>query len=186
MSAPIPSTSVFAPPMTVMVDPWSVNPLLDDANQSVPALVRAATTTNGEPPTMFDSGDFPPFTGSGIDPRFLASMPWKIRHAAAMDPNATRVLTWVEQYGHDATVEMPTDGQSNYISRFRSWLSGKWTNPNFAGATPEQRAAAEGDVFDALFGEAEAAHTVKIAALNAANPPRPRTAEQFNLGRAGR
>ncbi len=66
-------------------------------------------------------------------------MPWKIRHAAAMDPNATRVLTWVEQYGHDATVEMPTDGPSDYIGRFRGWLSGKWTNPNFAGATPEQK-----------------------------------------------
>jgi hypothetical protein len=189
VSVPIPFRSLFVSSMTVMVDPWSVNPLLDDAQQSVPQLVNAATITNGEPPTMFDSGYLPPFTGRGVDPRFLALMRWKIRHAVAMDPNATRVLTWVEQYGHDTDVDMPTQGQHDYVGRFRGWLAGKWTNPNFAGATPEQKAEAEGDVFDSLFAATDAAHAAKIAAVNAANPVRPRTAEgiaAFNRGRAQR
>lgn len=163
----MPARSVFKPALNVLVDPWAVNPLLDDARQAVPATVAAATVKNGEAPTMFDSGDLPPFTASGVDPRFLANLPWKVRHAAAMETSSLGVLKWVEQYGHDDTVNMPSAGQSEYIGRFRYWLAGKWTNPAFKGADAAAQAAADSDLYDALFAADDAARAAKLAPINA-------------------
>jgi len=167
MTTPLPARSVFVPAVTVLVDPWSVNPLLDDAKQTVAATVAAATVTNGEPPTMFDSGDLPPFIASGVDPRFLANLPWRIRHAAAMETSSLTVLKWVEEFGHDDTVDMPVAGQWQYINRFRDWLAGWWTNPSFKGVDASAQAAADADLYDALFAADEAARAAKLAPINA-------------------
>ncbi|MCU1612779.1 MAG: hypothetical protein JWO98_319 [Frankiales bacterium] len=150
-----PVRSIFAPTVVVNIDQWGVNPLLEDAQQAVPAAVALATQQNGEPPTMFDSGDLPPFTASGVDPRFLALLPWRIRHAAAMAPNAVVVLGWVEQYGHDDTVEMRSPGLDEYVGRFRMWLRGQWTNPNHRGADAAAVETAAGDLYDSMFGDQE-------------------------------
>jgi hypothetical protein len=116
-------------------------------------------------------------------------MPWRIRHAAAMNPDLAEVLGWVELYGHDSTVDIPSQGQSDYIGRMRDWLGGKWTNPDFRGSDPAQQADAENDLFGALFGDIESAHQARLDTLAKTNPPQPRTAEEraaFNLGRATR
>lgn len=168
MTTPLPARSVFKPAFTVLVDPWAVNPLLDDANQSVPATVAAATVTNGQAPTMFDSGDLPPFTASGVDPRFLANLPWKIRHAAAMEASSVTVLKWVEEFGHDDTVDMAVGGQWQYINRFRDWLAGRWTNPSFKGADAATQATADADLYASLFAADEAARAAKVDAVNTA------------------
>jgi hypothetical protein len=167
MSKPIPVRSEFRPELTVQVDQWAVNPLLDDAVQAVPDLVNLALVTGGQPPTMFDSGDTPPFTASGTDPRFLASMPWKIRHAAAMAADRLTVLSWVEQYGHDEAIDMASPGRNEYVARFRGWLAGSWINPDFTQADATQTAAAEADLYNSLVGPHEAAVHANLAAVNA-------------------
>jgi hypothetical protein len=176
---PVPVRSLFSPTMTVQVDPWSVNPLLDDAKQAVPSAVDLATVSNGDPPTCFESGDLPPFTASGVDPANLGLLPWRVRHAAATERDSARVFALLERYRHDDVVMDAADtspGLEQYVGRFRDWLAGKWTNPDFARADPAQVEAAEGDFFDAMFGAADTAQQARIAAVNAANPPLPRTA----------
>lgn len=167
---PLPVRSVFNRNVTVYVDPWSVNGLLDDAVQAIPATVNAAIVSNGDAPTLFESGDLPPFTASGVDPKILASLPWKVRHAAAASPSTATVYKWLEQFVHaEPTVEWPTaPGLDEYVGRFQAWLRGKWTNPSFRGADPAQQAAAEGDLYDALFGADEAARQAKVDAVNTA------------------
>jgi len=175
MSTPLPTRSIFKPNVTVYVDPWSVNALLDDAVQSIPATVNAVIVSNGDAPTMFESGDLPPFTASGIDPQVLASLPWKVRHAAAAEPSTAIVYKWLEQFVHsEPGVEAPTaPGLDEFVSRFQSWLRGQWTNPAFRGADPAQQAAAEGDLYDALFGADEAARKVQLDAVNTVNVATP-------------
>jgi len=179
MTTPVAQASIFSPQQTVYVDPWAVNPLLDDAEQAIPETVAYARAVGGDPPSMWDSGDLPPFTASGVDPQVvLTLLPWKMRHAAAMNASAATVLNWVEEYGHDSGIKMQSPGLGDYIARFRGWLAGKWVNPAFQGADPDTVAATENDLYDSLFGAQEDAINAKLAALNAANPPNPRTAAE--------
>lgn len=185
MSGPVPTRSQFRPTVTVAVDPWSANPLLDDAEQAMPETVAAARASQGEPPTMFDSGDLPPFVASGIDPANLRLLPWQTRHAAAVQPSASVVLGWLEQYGHDdigpdMSNQFGVPGRAEYVGRMRDWLAGKWTNPNFTGPDAEQVTAADNALYDAMFGPQEAALAAKLQAVAAANPPRS------TFGSAGR
>jgi hypothetical protein len=166
MSEAISTTSQFGNQGVVMVDPWSVNPLLEDAQQSVPALVELARKTGGDPPTLFESGDAPPFMASGVDPRYLAVLPWKVRHAAAMESDPGRVLAYVEDYANEPDANVPTPGLAAYISRFGDWLSGRWINPAFAGISATDHAASESDFYDSMFGAQDAAASLKRAAVN--------------------
>ena len=188
-----PQRSIFDPYKTVMVDPWAVNPLLDDASQAIPATVAAAVAGNGDAPTMFESGDLPPFLASGVDPQVLMRLPYQVRHLAASEPSAAQVLALVEKYSnHDDIIGEPASaGLGAYIGRFRDWLAGKWTNPNFHGADAQQVAAADDALFNTVFAAQNAALNERIAAVNAANPPRPRTASDIQawnerIGRAQR
>lgn len=98
MNRVVPVKSAFNPTATVRIDPWSANPLLDDAEQAHPALVDLARKTNGDPPSMFESGDLPPFTASGVDPQHLTRLPFRTRHAAATEPSPAAVLKMVETH----------------------------------------------------------------------------------------
>lgn len=138
---------------------------------------------------MFESGDLPPFTASGVDPQVLMRLPWRFRHAAAMDRDPARVLA--EQHGYDSTAELPCTGLEDYIARFRGWLRGSWTNPSFAGVASAQIAEAQGDFYDALFGDAErstaAAKAAQLAADAQFQAIRSRTGQYADgFGRAGR
>ena len=78
-------------------------------------------------PTLFESGDLPPFTASGVDPRHLLDLPWTLRHTAAAAPAAGTVLDLLEQAAEG--VEMftglaPTHGSDAYVARMHRWLIG--------------------------------------------------------------
>lgn len=163
---------------TVVVDEWAVNVLLDDATQAIPAEVAFARTKCGEPPTMFESGDLPPFTASGVDPSMLMLLPWRTRHAGALQSSAAVLLSWVELYGSDDGIELPSPGLQEYISRMWSWLSGKWVNPNFVDPNAAAKAAEDAATYEALFGDEEVPHHAALAAQNAAD-------KQFGDMRAG-
>jgi len=160
-------TSVFNPLVTVQVDPWAANPLLDDAEQSAPALVNVARERNGEPPTMFSTGDLPLFLASGVDPQYLRYLPYLTRHAAAQEPNSAMVLSYVERFSSEPDALIESEGLADYRNRFRGWLRGVWTNPNFAGPDAEQATAADDAMYGALFGAAEAKQRAEIEAVNA-------------------
>lgn len=100
------------------------NPLVDDARQAEPQ--RAARAT-GAAPTLFQSGDLPPFTASGIDPQTLLNVPWQARHAVAAAPTAAEALRLVELLAGDpdyAALEYGSSGENAaYSERVRAWLA---------------------------------------------------------------
>lgn len=55
------------------------NPLLDELRIQGRSTAGAA----GSAPTLFASGDLPPYTASGNPPSELLRLPWQLRHAAA-------------------------------------------------------------------------------------------------------
>lgn len=186
-----PFTSQFGNGVQVMLDPWSRNILALDAQQTVPATYNAALASNGEPPTMFATGDLPAFTASGIDPSNLLLVPAWCRHGLASEPDVSRALSIVEEFHNDPDArigDLVLEGQVNHIGRFRDWLAGKWTNPSHTSTDPAAAAAANDDLFASVFGQIEAAHQAKLDKVAAANPPLPRTADEWNakFGRAQR
>lgn len=72
-------------------------------------------------PLRLLSGPTPPFLASGVDPRVLLLLPWRVRHAAATAPNAADVLAWIEQYRNEPDAEQPSEGLDAYISRMCGW-----------------------------------------------------------------
>jgi len=104
----------------VEVDPWSPNPLLDDLKQADPKT-HAAAAGGSTPPAMFKAGDLPPFIASGIDPSHLLHLPYGVRHAAAAEPSAVKVLGWIEEYGNDPHAHVPSPDLTAYLERMRSW-----------------------------------------------------------------
>ncbi len=182
--------STFAPAKTITLDPWSVNPLLNDAEQAQPALVDVARKTNGEPPSMFESGDLPPFTASGVDPQHLTRLPFRTRHAAATEPSPAAVLRMVETHGPDADAQAPSPGLDEYRNRMSGWLRGTWTNPSAPAVDPSTKEAAAAELYDSLFAAADAATAAKRAPMNAAAADfaaqRTKTGKYSGIGRAQR
>ena len=80
------------------------------------------------PPTLFASGDLPPFTASGIDPSALLSVHWAARHAVAAEKDLGRAAEMLEAYsGPDGDVAaqadgvMAHDGNAEYRMRVEQW-----------------------------------------------------------------
>ncbi len=182
--------STFAPEKTITLDPWSVNPLLDDAEQAQPALVAVARTSNGEPPTLFESGDLPPFTASGVDPQHLTRLPFRTRHAAATEPSPAAVLRMVETHGPNSDAQSPSPGLDEYRTRMSGWLRGTWTNPNAPAVDASTQEAAATDLYDSMFGASDAATAAKRAPMNAAAADfaaqRAKTGRYSGIGKAQR
>ncbi len=182
--------STFAPEKTITLDPWSANPLLDDAEQAQPALAAVAHTSNGEPPTLFESGPLPPFTASGVDPQHLTRLPFRTRHAAATESSPAAVLRMVETHGPNPDAQAPSPGLDEYRNRMSGWLRGTWTNPNAPAVDASTRAAAEGDLYDSMFGASDAATAAKRAPMNAAAADfaaqRAKTGKYSGIGKAQR
>ena len=45
---------------------------------------------------MFNTGDVPPFTACGVDPKLLRRVPYCLRHQAALENDPAKVLQMVE------------------------------------------------------------------------------------------
>jgi hypothetical protein len=179
MTTPQRTRSVFDPTKAVLAEPWSPNPLLADAEQSVPETVNLAKVTGGDPPDLFEAGALPSITASGIDPELLTHVPAVVRHTVATEPDRARVLALLERYAQtppSIDTAIPP-GYQAYEARFRDWLAGKWVNPSFAGTPPSDVADAEAGFYDSLFGATDAAHTARVNAVNATHQPMPRTAQ---------
>jgi hypothetical protein len=107
-----------------------VNPLVAELARSQPALFAVASA-EGPPPTLFASGDLPPFVASG-DERVRAALPripWQARHAVAGERDGARALAIVEDVSGpagdvaaDAYAGHP--GVGAYQDRVRAWARG--------------------------------------------------------------
>ncbi|MDR6439093.1 hypothetical protein J2790_004268 [Paenarthrobacter nicotinovorans] len=108
-------------------DPTALNPLYELELQERPHLVEAATSES-LPPTMWATGDLPPFTASGLDPEMLRHVPWQARHAAAAEPDRAKVLGMIENYqggNEQEIIGIEHEGLAAYRQRMNDWLSGK-------------------------------------------------------------
>ncbi len=84
------------PGTVVTLDAWARNPLLDDLRQVDPVWLASAQRRSPAP-TLFLSGDLPPFTASGIDPSVLLQAPYLARHALASTPTQSEALRLLEE-----------------------------------------------------------------------------------------
>ncbi|MDP9092278.1 MAG: hypothetical protein M3N95_04880 [Actinomycetota bacterium] len=167
-------TSVFNPLRKVTLDPYGPNPLEEDMKGS-PAYDMAKAS--GVPvPKMFQGGqsDLPVFTASGIDPKLLMQLPYRIRHAVAAEPDPAAVHGIFEEHAHQPDVIMPHIGLDDAIGRMSTWAS-------TAGVNPQEDALKAGEQ------AADAKRLADIASLPAARRVAMEAAmAKLNAGQAGR
>ncbi|MGX7681343.1 E3 binding domain-containing protein [Jatrophihabitans sp. DSM 45814] len=150
----------------IQLNPRAANPLVDDLRISSPSNYALAKT-EATMPTLFESGDTPPFCGTDIDPRMLLQLPWQARHPAARETNRARAMEIFEAcagpYGDaEAATRYGADPDNQeYFSRVRQWASGQlaardtYTGELKASAGSSTRASAEDDAYRALYPAAE-------------------------------
>jgi len=72
---------------------------------------------------MFTGGtaDLPAFTASGIDPRLLLELPYRLRHYAAALADPVEVHGLFEQHSTDPHAAAPHQGLDEAVARVRAW-----------------------------------------------------------------
>lgn len=110
---------------------WGRNPLLDEARSKDPDKTMRAFRTAGPAPTLFPTGDLPPFTASGIDPKALLQVPWLARHPIAAEPSQAAAYRMVDFYAsEDGEIASKVDftghpGNVDYRERMRAWVDAR-------------------------------------------------------------
>jgi hypothetical protein len=116
-------------------DAYAVNPLVDQVR---PWPVMASAGQGGPLPSLFESGDTPPLTASGLPPERLLDLPWQARHAVAAERDPGAALEAFERYVNspdEAAVDFAGHGGNRmYETRVNEWLD--------ASMTPDERFAA--------------------------------------------
>lgn len=143
-------------PKFLMVDVYGPNPLIADLSVRNQPLFELASE-RAPAPTLFATGDLPPFTASGVDPQLLGTLPYNWRHAAASESSPATVLAWLEEAAQDPAAFTNADGKQHpgledYQARVQVWVAGlKTPDVTFEEAgypvgwqTPRMRAAIEG------------------------------------------
>lgn len=108
---------------------WGRNPLVEAVRTKQPGRYTAALA-KGPAPSLFASGDLPPFTACSIDPEVLLQVPWTVRHPLAAEPDRGAALALVERYSGpggevDAAVEYGGHpGNIAYETAVSAWLAG--------------------------------------------------------------
>lgn len=159
MTGRVDKTSYFHDHRTVSIDPWGRSPLIEDYEQINPDVV-AIEREHAPEPTLFESGDLPPFTASGVDPETLNRLPYTARHAAAAEPSRAAVLQMVEEYADDPDIEFTHRGLDDYRHRVTRWIRGD-DRPQ-----PEMNAEEEAAIYTELFGEDEKSDGPRPAGYN--------------------
>lgn len=124
-----PSPAATRPATSPRDAAYSANPCIDEAVVTSRNTFRAALV-NGPAPTMFNGGDLPAATRSGLDPKELMRAPWMARHAIAEAktlPEAVELLEMVsgpDGVDNAAMLELGHNpGVRDYQARFQHWLT---------------------------------------------------------------
>lgn len=136
--------SMFERNRTVLIDPYGLNPLIDDYRAINPLLVDIATRQNGEPPKLFLGGlaDLPDFTASGLPPEALLRLPFGVRHAAATEVSLPWAQHLFETYVDWPGAVVDHEGLRTAVSRVREWLT----------RVPEEPQPDDEEVWASIFG----------------------------------
>ncbi len=175
----------------VQIDPYAANPIVDELKAKNPATYAAALA-DGPPPTLFASGDLPPFVAaSGVDVQTLMRLPFGVRHFAATATTAGEVLHLIETCAGDPDATADSPGLADYLRRVADWISGRNTNRSPFAPRTEAQHAGEDSTYNQMFAELDKMQTAKYAAANQvaadATAMRTRTgAYADGLGRAQR
>jgi hypothetical protein len=105
------------------VDKMADNPLVADRVASNP-LVAGMAARERPAPTVWHSGNLPPFTASGLDPKILMTLPIGVRHHAAQLGTKGEVFALAEEVAGnpDAVIHCPS--LAEYEQRVTDWMSG--------------------------------------------------------------
>jgi hypothetical protein len=105
------------------------NPLVDSVLEASRTMYQNALNV-AEPPTLFNSGDLPAATVSGIDPQLLLDVPWQARHAVAAartQAEAAELIELASGPDADETIRMfeldRHEGNRAYQSRVDKWVT---------------------------------------------------------------
>ncbi|MFF0249656.1 E3 binding domain-containing protein [Streptosporangium sandarakinum] len=122
--APVPAPAPTAAVRPLLRVDASQNPLVAAALAG-PGGKQLAAHASTAPPTLFSTGDLPPFTASGIAPSALLSVPWFARHAVAAEKSPEKAAEMLEAFsGPDGDVAARVDNrvvnhEANYDYRLR-------------------------------------------------------------------
>lgn len=121
-----PKTAADVPLVPRGADPadYELNPLVEQ-------LLPTGITVEQGTPTLFTSGDLPPFCASGIPPADLLGVPWLGRHAVATAGTEAEARQLIEAMsGLNGAVVARSEtsiaghpGNADYRSRVREWAA---------------------------------------------------------------
>lgn len=138
------TTSAAAPGRTVLHRSRLSNPVAAAIGRRHPQQVAAALATGVPEPTLFATGELPPFTVSGVDAQVLNDVPWQARPAVAEAATPSAAYELVQRYtgpgGEDLAAAECGVVAEDYEKRYYAWMA--------ASAT-------DAEVYDALFPERE-------------------------------
>lgn len=119
-------TTIVRPAATRQGKIFARNPLLNERQANLGYMPKAPA------PTLFASGDTPPYTASGNPPSELLKLPWQVRHAAAKADQAEWARLFMEYDRDDVDTSdlifepaVHDPGNDEYLTRFAAWSSGR-------------------------------------------------------------
>jgi hypothetical protein len=121
---------IFQSNLAIQVDRFALNP----GEVFFRALLPGATF-DGAAPSMFVTGDLPPFTGSGVDASVLRWCPWYLRHSGALTSSRAQLLAIIEEFADgspDYQRLQSVEGQDHlqaYLSRISGWAQSSPATP---------------------------------------------------------
>jgi NAD(P)H-dependent flavin oxidoreductase YrpB (nitropropane dioxygenase family) len=105
------------------------NPLVDNVLETSRTMYQNALNVS-EPPTLFNGGDLPAETRSGLDPQKLLDVPWQARHAVASARTQAEAAELIEvASGPDADDKIRMfeldrhEGNKAYQARVNAWVT---------------------------------------------------------------
>ncbi len=110
---------------------FPANPVAAEFRARDRELVNRAAQTGAPEPTLFSTGDLPPFCASGIDPQVLLQVPWQVRPALASAPTQAKAYELIETYSGPGAENRAAwdfrDVEENYRNRYNDWLADAMT-----------------------------------------------------------
>ncbi len=120
---------------------YARNPLVDEVLRQYPQFATRGKVADR--PTLFLSGDLPPFTASGIDPTILLNVPWQARNAVAAAPTMPEAYRLLTNYTADpeaAYYDLGGDHRNvAYADRVSDWRMSLLTDDELWEEIQQQR-----------------------------------------------
>jgi hypothetical protein len=127
IATPKPKAKPAAPAVAVAAARPASNPIAAAARAQRPAQVAAAQATGLSEPTLFHSGDLPPFTASGIDPAQLLTVPWQARPTVAAAASQAEAYQLLQEYSGPESEEIAAvefaEVERDLQKRYDAWLT---------------------------------------------------------------